>query len=88
MSEKNYESLFNDVGSYFYDEIVDRRWNYLIHNNMSIFVPSLVDEFYNSFTRADYDPDLFRLRFVFRDEDRIVDVHKISQITGIPPAVG
>lgn len=88
MCEKNFEGLFDDVGSYFLDEIKDRRWDYLLHNNMSIFVPSLVNKFYASFGRENYDADLFRLRFNWRRQERIVDVHTISQITGILPTVG
>jgi len=61
--EKNFITIFQAFGKYFLEEIMNRKWGYLIHDGSTDhYIPSLVEKFYNSFTNFDIDNHDHRIR--------------------------
>jgi len=56
VAEKNFFTIFQTFGMYFLEEIMNRNWGYLIQKgSFDRYIPSLVEEFYDSFTNNDID---------------------------------
>ena len=87
--EKNFFSIIQVFGTYFLDEIMNWNWGYLIHQGSSDdYIPSLVEEFYNSFTNIDIDHHTHRIHIYWRGEMKVVDLQFLLDLSGIPLSLG
>ena len=67
VAEKNFFTIFQTFGMYFLEEIMNRNWGYLIHEgSFKRYIPSLLEEFYNSFTDNNIDSHADRIHINLR----------------------
>ena len=89
VAERNFFTIFQAFGMYFLEEILNRNWGYLIHEgSFDHYIPSLVAEFYDSFTNNDMDDHAHKIHINWRGERKCVTLQMISDLTEISLALG
>lgn len=89
LGEKNFGLIFQSFGKFFHQAIISRGWGYLIHDDdESFYVPSLVHEFYASFSCDNIDYANDKISITWRGEPKVVDLDLIKELTGIPRSQG
>ena len=89
VAKKNFFTIFQAFGTYFLEEIMNRNWGHLIYEGSTDhYIPSLVKEFYNTFTNKDIDNHAHRIHINWRGERKVMDLQLLSNLTRIHLALG
>ena len=77
--------IFQRFDVYFYGEIRNRGWNYLLHElEEEYYIEFLVRKFFDGFTARDIDVRNGRIYVKWDGTTKVVDLAMISGVTGIP----
>jgi len=83
LEEKIFSQVFEVFGTSFKQKMETRNWDFLFYNEESFYVPSLVEEFYNSLDVRGINHENDSIVISWRGGSRVIDPNYISALTGI-----